>query len=93
MTTRKRNGGGAAMDGQLSAGQRLGRIESAHEEQVRACEQHRRHRDLRLARIWEELSALKVELAKTTTKVAILVGVLCTLGNLAISLLLKQWGS
>jgi hypothetical protein len=81
------------MNGQLSAGQRLARVEAAHAEQVRACEAHRRDRDMRLTRIWEELNALKVELAKTSTKVAVLVGLLCTLGNLLVALLLKRLGS
>jgi hypothetical protein len=80
------------MNGQLSAGQRLARVEAAHAEQVRACEDHRRDRDMRLARIWDELNALKVELAKTSTKVAVLVGLLCTLGNLLVTLLLKRLG-
>jgi hypothetical protein len=47
---------------------------------------------MRLARIWDELNALKVELAKTSTKVAVLVGLLCTLGNLLVTLLLKRLG-
>jgi len=77
-------------NGNLSAGARLCRVEAGLSDQLRACENHRREFEMRLARVWEELAVVKVELAKTSTKVAILVGVLCTLGNLVISLLLKR---
>ena len=77
-------------NGNLTAGAWLGRMEAGLSDQLRACEAHRRDHEMRLARIWEELAAVKVELARTSTKVAVLVGVLCTLGNLVITLLLKH---
>jgi hypothetical protein len=78
------------MTGRLTAAERLGRAEAAHAELGRACEAHRRDFDMRLIKLGDELAVVKVELARTSTKVAILVGVLCTLGNLAISLLLRR---
>lgn len=68
--------------GGLTPGQRMDRVEEHQEASDATLERH-------VTNLWKEISAMKIEMARSQTKLAILVGILCFLGSVAAQLILK----
>lgn len=68
--------------GSLSAGKRLERIEEQLEGHEQFCQEERR-------RIWGEMTNLRVEMAKTTTRLVMVSAGLFTIVNVIIAVALK----
>ena len=71
--------------GSLSVGERIEKIEER-------LEAHERIEGDHVTNLWKKITEIEIEMAKSSTKIAVIVSVLCTVGSFAVQYMMKKMG-